>query len=1078
MAHQCNGCAMCKRKYACYVTQCDASDIFPNSFMIVNGINTTVSSNSLNNTIQINANVPGADVTLTGVGGGQNLVVDGVGPDLVIRTLVSGNGISLSTVGNTIIVSANESTAPTVTLANTGAGSYGLVVDGLGPDLTIKTINAGTNITIDDSSNVLTINADNAPTTTLANTGAGSYGLVVDGLGPDLTIKTINAGTNITIDDSSNVLTINAATTTLANTGAGSYGLVVDGLGPDLTIKTINAGTNITIDDSSNVLTINANDAPVTTLANTGAGSYGLVVDSLGPDLTIKTINAGTNITIDDSSNVLTINANNAPVTTLANTGAGSYGLVVDGLGPDLTIKTINAGTNITIDDSSNVLTINANNAPTVTLANTGSGSYGLVVDGLGPDLTIKTINAGTNITIDDSSNVLTINAATTTLANTGSGSYGLVVDGLGPDLTIKTINAGTNITIDDSSNVLTINAATTTLANTGAGSYGLVVDGLGPDLTIKTINAGTNITIDDSSNVLTINAATTTLANTGAGSYGLVVDGLGPDLTIKTINAGTNITIDDSSNVLTINADNAPTTTLANTGAGSYGLVVDGLGPDLTIKTINAGTNITIDDVSNVLTINANNAPVTTLANTGAGSYGLVVDGLGPDLTIKTINAGTNITIDDSSNVLTINANNAPVTTLANTGAGLYGLVVDGLGPDLTIKTINAGTNITIDDSSNVLTINAATTTLANTGAGSYGLVVDGLGLDLTIKTINAGTNITIDDVANVLTINAATTTLANTGAGSYGLVVDGLGPDITIKTINAGTNITIDDSSNVLTINAATTTLANTGAGSYGLVVDGLGPDLTIKTINAGTNITIDDSSNVLTINANNVPVTTLANTGAGSYGLVVDGLGPDLTIKTINAGNGITIGDLANVLTINANAVTLANTGAGSYGLVVTGTGFNHTIKTINAGNNITIGDSANVLTINANLSGIVSNVSYYFVSNTVLVSLSSANTLFVPIPQMTVTPVSGTYYVQFSADHLQTGSAISEYLIRANSVNINDSRRVCSITGVKNIPISTQTIVTVNGSEVVDTAWLQTNSGSISANARNMILLKLF
>jgi len=451
---------MCRKKYACYVTQCDATDVFPNSFMIVNGVNTTVTSNSTTHTIQINANVPGADVTLAGVGGGQNLVVDGLGPDLAIRTLVSGNGISLSTVGNTIVVSAN---AAVTTLANTGAGAYGLVVDGLGPDLTIKTINAGTNINITDVSNVLTINAVDAPVTTLANIGAGSYGLVVDGLGPDLTIKTINAGTNITISDVSNVLTINAAdapTTTLANTGAGSYGLVVDGLGPDLTIKTINAGAGIIISDVSNVLTISANDIDVTTtLANTGAGVYGLVVNGTGPNLTVKTINAGNNVTISDNSNVLTINAADAPVTTLANTGAGSYGLVVNGTGPNLTVKTINAGNGITISDSANVLTVNAN---AVTLANTGAGLYGLVVTGTGFNHTIKTINAGNNISITDVSNVLTINAAnapTVTLANTGAGVYGLVVNGTGPSLTVKTINAGNNISITDVANVLTINA-------------------------------------------------------------------------------------------------------------------------------------------------------------------------------------------------------------------------------------------------------------------------------------------------------------------------------------------------------------------------------------------------------------------------------------------------------------------------------------------------------------------------------------------------------------------------------------------------------------------------------------------
>ena len=147
--HNCSGCSICRKKYACYITNCDNTDVFPNSHVLVNGLNTYVSVSG--NTIAVNANT----VSLNSAGSGQqSLVADGVGQDLAVKSLSAGSGVTISDVANVLTISAN-----TVSLVSVGGGEKDLVADGVGQDLAVKSLSAGDNITISDVANVLTISA-------------------------------------------------------------------------------------------------------------------------------------------------------------------------------------------------------------------------------------------------------------------------------------------------------------------------------------------------------------------------------------------------------------------------------------------------------------------------------------------------------------------------------------------------------------------------------------------------------------------------------------------------------------------------------------------------------------------------------------------------------------------------------------------------------------------------------------------------------------------------------------------------------------------------------------------------------
>lgn len=117
--------------------------------------------------------------------------------------------------------------------------------------------------------------------------------------------------------------------------------------------------------------------------------------------------------------------------------------------------------------------------------------------------------------------------------------------------------------------------------------------------------------------------------------------------------------------------------TTLSDTGAGSS-LITNGVGPALSIRKLAAGSNITLVQNPNDVTIHASvPAPtVTTLSDSGAGAS-LIINGTGPALTIKKLVAGSNISLVQNPNDVTISLNNGPFDFIDN-----QTFIVDAVDP------------------------------------------------------------------------------------------------------------------------------------------------------------------------------------------------------------------------------------------------------------------------------------------------------------------------------------------------------------------------------------------------------------
>jgi hypothetical protein len=117
-----------------------------------------------------------------------------------------------------------------------------------------------------------------------------------------------------TKDSSATVDSFQGEANTASNlgTGADGEGLASSKVGIDLPFKRIKAGTNVTVTPGANSLTISATDTgEANTASNVGAGS-GIFKQKTGVNLELKTLVAGSGITITPNTDDLTISATSA----------------------------------------------------------------------------------------------------------------------------------------------------------------------------------------------------------------------------------------------------------------------------------------------------------------------------------------------------------------------------------------------------------------------------------------------------------------------------------------------------------------------------------------------------------------------------------------------------------------------------------------------------------------------------------------------------------------------------------------------------------------------------------------------
>lgn len=328
--------------------------------------NTSQSFNGIKTFTGINAqslNRPGLPLA---IGDSTTSIDIGVGTSTTTQINI-GTGVTTTTLGGVVQVT-NCDVAPNTTM-NVGEHASRLEL--------AKPSGAST---IDFNNSTLTGLGD------MSLTSAGGNSLVSTGTFPDPVIKGLSAGSGaITITDIGSSLSIDATgnNVSLNSLGSGQSLLYLGGpsLGPTMYVKSIEAGTNITVTDvSGSQLRIDSTSGGVTDVQSTGGSGSSLVNSSSAPTPLIKTISAGTNMTVTDNGTYLTLDASANPPN-LSNAGSGSQIFDNNG-GGNYGIYSVAAGTGLTVSTSSSTITYTSNISFTVN--NTSSITFGVVNNGDG----------------------------------------------------------------------------------------------------------------------------------------------------------------------------------------------------------------------------------------------------------------------------------------------------------------------------------------------------------------------------------------------------------------------------------------------------------------------------------------------------------------------------------------------------------------------------------------------------------------------------------------------------------------------------------------------------------------------
>lgn len=384
------------------------SDGTTDTVQLIAGTGITLSDNGSN---QITVSSADANTTytydLSVVGQNHILQLNGSDGTTDSITLTPSTNVAFTVFGDSIGISAANTTNSSLTLNGTSLDLLDSDGNTVSADLssldidTTYTLNAAQNLSEVDI--ILDASVGTDSTVTLV---PGTNVSLVESLGNRITINATDTDTNTTYDlgSAQNLTNVDVTLT-----------------GSDATTDTVTlaAGTNIKLtDNGSNQITIDATDTgEVNTASNLGAGQ-GVFAQKVAADLQFKSLVAGTNITLTPTGNDITIAASggaSGEANTASNVGTGA-GVFKQKVGVDLELRKINAGSNVTITENPNDITIAATDTDTTysigSLQNVNNVELLLDASGTGTDTKV-TLVAGTNITLtDNGSSQVTIDAA------------------------------------------------------------------------------------------------------------------------------------------------------------------------------------------------------------------------------------------------------------------------------------------------------------------------------------------------------------------------------------------------------------------------------------------------------------------------------------------------------------------------------------------------------------------------------------------------------------------------------------------------------------------------------------------
>ena len=694
-----------------------------------------------------------SDLVISTWTGADFVTIDGSksSGDLTVgSTATKDQSIKTGSGNDTIVMGANLTAADTIDggANNTATGSTTIGKDTLTADVTSVIGTAG----VLKIANVETLNLTNTGTATLDLTSVTGASLIA--------------------------VTGDAGTTTLSKLGAAA----TVGLGfADESGAAVTGTTTLALADATgtaDVLTLNLAEVTSNTLKTTG----------------IETVNLAFNNTA----------AIAVATTTITSTGLTASKLVVTGAAADtgtvLALGTVNAAT-ATVDASaySGVLTMTANDATNTIISIKTGNVNNAIAGGAGNDtVTIGTLvgddaNGGAGTDILNATIKANLTEATTnfeTINYTIDKNVQVTVtaaDGAGVDTATSF-----NLLGGDALTTLAMNfvspAALTTINMAGyAGkstSFTFAASQLAASL-LQTITGGAG---NDTITATTNNNDAGVAAMTGIENLVLNVAGGASTFDFSKTTGLVKVSVDDDNTARTITLSKIADTTavVVTTGANGSTVVIDSATKTAADNSIKVTTGTTVGTVN----LSISNIETLNLVNTlGASTVDL-------SLVAMTAAGGTSKMIVTGTQVLTIAATNAAITTIDASGMGVGGTVVQ------TGRSGSAASVYTGADGADTFIMKHADDAI-NAGAGTDTLTVSA---NFVLGGIQVNLNATGDQVT---TFNGSANAAVQSSFENVNLsgITGNFGTDVTAK--STGSTITGTTNADVITLGAAVDTV-----------------------------------------------------------------------------------------------------------------------------------------------------------------------------------------------------------------------------------------------------------------------------
>jgi hypothetical protein len=523
-----------------------------------------------------------------------------------------------------------------------------------------------------------------------------------------------------------------------------------------------------------------------------------------------------------------------------------------------------------------------------------------------------------------------------------------LTPGGIYPVINATQVNT-TNLSVTNTAIITTLNATTITTTDFQSTNNAIFnnIDVVNADIDNITVN-GTVVLPNGSITNAMLALGSVTLLSAG-GTQTLIVDGVGPDLTIKGLTPGTNISLVPGPNDITINAT-SPTTILVDdpastTGAGTASIVSTNPPPPNTayVRRIVEGAGIAITEVGQDVVVASTAVAVTLTSAAGVGLTTIVIDGLGPTLQVKA--TADTLGIEDRNTGSAIRFDNRHIRISDSTGA--LPPIINAASNTTSNATVVIGESAASTNSDNTIVIGSGAT--ANTSTNSIILGLNSIS--------NFNNTIAIGNNANSSATDAIaigrTTTSSNTQSVAIGRASNAAGASSISLGFNSNTtgdfSIAIGDASSSPGLNSIAigrqSVNSSTDCVSLGRAASSGGPSAIAigRQASAAISESIAIGRQASTTGADSVAIGTAVLASTGSIGMGNGATANGITSVAIGSGSNVTANNVVcigtNTSSASGNAIAIGNNAA-----VSSTNGIAIGLNTDSAGNSIAIGDTA--------------------------------------------------------------------------------------------------------------------------------------